>query len=220
MKLPLSKQRRLLDIDIDDAIESLAPTWEPEELEAWDPERFIALLAMTFQIGGFGVQRKFPSFVKAVQDEDWDRAADEMMWSNGLKKQRRSTWWKQTSERCEEMADRMRTGHSRNISQLNNDPEQVDTPLAGMTDQELLNQLNRDNTRTCETLRHLTKRRTPFLSMSHSLNLLLSEMRQNMCEYDTTTMNGVGIYEPDANARHRGQESYPPDATTGETPSD
>ena len=140
-EITVDQAERLLDIDVEDAIESLAPTWEPNELETLDPERFIALLSMTFQIGGFGIQRKFPSFVKAVQEEDWERAADEMQWSNGLKKQRRSAWYKQTPDRCQEMADRMRNG-TVEAAPTEQRPEQVDTPLAGMTDQELLNQLN------------------------------------------------------------------------------
>ena len=101
---------KLLDIDIDDAIESLAPTWTPEELEELDAERFIALISMAFQMGGYSVQKKFPSFVKAVKAEDWDRASKEMVWSNGLKMQRRSAWFKQTPDRCQLMADRMLHG--------------------------------------------------------------------------------------------------------------
>ena len=100
----------MLDIDIDDAIESLAPTWTPEELEELDAERFIALISMAFQMGGYSVQKKFPSFVKAVKAEDWDRASKEMVWSNGLKMQRRSAWFKQTPDRCQLMADRMLHG--------------------------------------------------------------------------------------------------------------
>ena len=103
-----AQAEKLLDIDVNDAIKSLAPTWTPEELEMLDPERFIALMSMAFQVGGHGVQYKFPSFVKAVKAEDWDRAADEMEWSNGLKKQRRSAWYKQTPDRCADMANKMR----------------------------------------------------------------------------------------------------------------
>ena len=106
---------RLLDIDIGDAIESLHPTkrldgWTEEQLEELDPERYVALINMAFQMGGYGVRKKFPSFMKAVKAEDWDRAADEMMWSNGLKKQKRSQWWHDSSERCELMAEKMRSG--------------------------------------------------------------------------------------------------------------
>lgn len=100
----------LLDIDIQDAIDSLAPKFSEDELMSLAPARFISIIAMSFQVGGYGVQRKFPSFCEAVKGKDWQRAADEMMWSNGLKKQRRSAWHKQTATRCEEAADMMLTG--------------------------------------------------------------------------------------------------------------
>ena len=100
----------LLEQDIQDAVASLAPTWSENDLQALNPNRFIALIAMAFQIGGYGVQRKFPAFVQAVQNADWNRAADEMLWRNGLKKQKRSAWYTQTPTRCQTMATAMRTG--------------------------------------------------------------------------------------------------------------
>ena len=140
-EISVEQAEKLLDIDVDDAIHSLAPTWSEEELEALDPERYIALMSMAFQIGGFGIQRKFPSFVKAVKDKDYNRAAEEMLWSNGLKKQRRSAWWKQTKGRCEEMAEKMRNGTVAAAS--NQSPEQIDTPLTDATDQGLIAELSR-----------------------------------------------------------------------------
>ena len=139
-RITVEQAEKLLDIDIGDAIESLAPTWTPEQLEALDPERYIALMSMAFQIGGFGIQRKFPSFVKAIQGEDWDRAAEEMLWSNGLKKQRRSAWYKQTPNRCQEMADKMRNGTTET------DPKPADdkpAELTAFTDKEILEELLR-----------------------------------------------------------------------------
>ena len=109
-KISREQAEQLLDRDVDDAMESLAPTWDVAELEALDTERFIALMSMAYQMGGYKIQKKFPSFVKAMKEKDYDRAADEMLWSNGLRKERRSAWYKQTPERCQEMADRMRHG--------------------------------------------------------------------------------------------------------------
>ena len=100
----------LLYQDIEDAIVSLAPTWTEDDLEALDTERYIALISMTYQMGGHKVQNGFPAFTQAVLNEDWDRAADEMMWRDGLKKQKRSAWYRQTPDRCQRMANRMRTG--------------------------------------------------------------------------------------------------------------
>lgn len=140
--ITVEQAEALLDIDVEDAIESLAPTWTLEDLETLDPQRFIALMSMAFQIGGHGIQRKFPSFVKAMKAGDHDAAADEMLWSNGKKKQRRSAWWKQTRTRCETMAEKMRNGTIA-AAPTEQRPEQVDTPLAGVTDQELITEIAR-----------------------------------------------------------------------------
>ena len=131
---------KLLDIDIDDAIESLAPTWTPEELEELDTERFIALISMAFQMGGYSVQKKFPSFVKAVKAEDWDRASKEMLWSNGLKMQRRSAWHKQIPERCQLMADRMKNGTAVAEEDVEID---VETMLSAVAIVDLLEEIKR-----------------------------------------------------------------------------
>ena len=121
----------LLDIDIQDAIESLHPTgrldgWTEDELEELDPERYVALISMAFQMGGYGVRSKFPSFMKAVKSEDWQRASDEMMWSNGLIKQKRSQWWKDSPTRCEEMADKMLHGKKDAFVEASNDIRESD----------------------------------------------------------------------------------------------
>lgn len=102
--------KELRDVDIQEAVESLAPTFEERDLEMLTPDRYIAIISMSFQMGGFGIQKRFPAFCKAVHDEDWDRAADEMMWRDGLKKQKHSLWYTQTPHRCQRMADAMRTG--------------------------------------------------------------------------------------------------------------
>ena len=134
---------KLLTIDIDDALESLEPTkryagWTDDELDALDPERFIALISMAFQMGGFGVRSKFPSFVKAMKSADWDRAADEMLWSNGLKKQKRSAWYAETPKRCQEMADRMRGETTIDLK-----PSFLEYDLSLISDTELITELQR-----------------------------------------------------------------------------
>ena len=63
--------------------------------------------SMCFQMGSV---TKFESFIEAVKAEDWERAALEMLWSNGLKKQRRSAWYKKTQSRCQRAADAMISG--------------------------------------------------------------------------------------------------------------
>lgn len=100
----------LLRIDVEDALEDVLHSFTQEELDALEPARWCAIISMVFQMGGGGL-RKFPSFIAAVKAGDWDRAADEMLWSNGLKKQRRSAWYKQTKIRCQEAAEAMRVGY-------------------------------------------------------------------------------------------------------------
>lgn len=100
----------LLQVDIQDAVDSLLPRWTEEDLDKLAPDRYIALISMAFQMGGWKIQKGFPSFCAAVDNEDWDRAADEMMWRNGLKKQNRSAWYVQTPARCQQMSDAMRYG--------------------------------------------------------------------------------------------------------------
>lgn len=101
------QMEELLNIDIDDTLTMLKLSFDESELEKLDPTRFISLFSMAYQLGSV---IKFPAMVKAVKTEDWGRAADEMLWSCGLKQQRRSTWYKQTPNRCQKMADGMRYG--------------------------------------------------------------------------------------------------------------
>ena len=97
----------LLDIDIDDTLTMLKLSFDESELEKLDPVRYISLFSMAYQLGSV---IKFPAMVSAVKREDWDRAADEMLWSCGLKKKKRSQWYKDTPERCQKMSDAMRYG--------------------------------------------------------------------------------------------------------------
>ena len=98
-------EERLLDIDIDDTIKMLFVSFEEHELGKLDSVRFISLFSMAYQQGS---AVKFPAMIEAIKREDWGRAADEMLWSCGLKKQRRSIWYKQTPERAQKMSDAMR----------------------------------------------------------------------------------------------------------------
>ena len=107
----------LLDYDIQEAINTLLPTFTEEDLEKLTVPRYIALISMSFQLGGYGVQR-FTSMCKAIHEEDWDRAADEMLWRDGLKKHRPSKWFTETKSRCEQAAHAMRYSTF----------EEVDTP--------------------------------------------------------------------------------------------
>ncbi len=127
----------LLDIDIDDTLTMLKLSFDESELETLEPERYISLFSMAYQLGSV---IKFPEMVSAVKRGDWDRAADEMLWSNGLKKQRRSQWYKDTPKRCEKMAAAMRFG----AFDAYNTPsgrKPDDTPLSSYTTEALLREL-------------------------------------------------------------------------------
>ena len=99
----------LLDYDIQQSVDRLPLLLDGNTLETIGETRRSILSLMEFQMGVAGVQ-KFVSFLQALRVGDYDRAADEMEWSNGLKKQRRSKWYKQTKDRCIEMAKAMREG--------------------------------------------------------------------------------------------------------------
>ena len=133
---------KLLNVDISDAIVSLAPAFTPEELEELDEARYIALLSMSFQLGGYGVQR-FTSMVEAIQEEDWERAADEMIWRDATKKIKRSAWYTQTTDRCLAASEAMRTG-SFGVTEI---PAIFNTP-----DSELASYSNEEFFRCCETI--------------------------------------------------------------------
>ncbi|MCY4584388.1 MAG: glycoside hydrolase family protein [Chloroflexi bacterium] len=97
----------LLTHDIEEVTHSLLKSFTQEELDSLDPVRHHAVFGMCYQIGSVS---GFPSFVKAVKEGDWDRAAKEMLWRNGEKMEVRSRWYKQTSKRCQAAADDMING--------------------------------------------------------------------------------------------------------------
>lgn len=117
----------LLSVDIHDAVVSLTPTWSEEDLENLNPQRFIALMSMCFQMGGHKIQNGFPSFTRAVLQEDWDRAGDEMLWRDGLKQEVRSRWYKQTPGRCQEMSDWMKHGTTEPVLEESEELPEKDT---------------------------------------------------------------------------------------------
>ena len=88
----------LLDIDIEDAIHDIP--LDPDTLFGLNEARYTVILSMAFQMGGRGL-RKFKKFLAAVEEGDWDTAAEEML---------DSRWAKQTPKRCQELSAWMRHG--------------------------------------------------------------------------------------------------------------
>ena len=84
---------------------------------------------MSFQLGGYGVQR-WKGMCSAILKGDWQRAGDEMEWSDATKKQKRSAWWTQTRSRCEKSAHAMRTGSFKPLTGI--DPKEV-TPIEALS---------------------------------------------------------------------------------------
>ena len=140
--LTISEQQAytLFDIDVQDAIDDVYPAFTEEDLEKVGETRRAVILSMCFQMGGGGV-RKYKDFKKAVIDGDWEKAAHEMVTGS---RGGPSRWLIQTPDRCQRAADAMEVGYFKQYQEtsIEQRPDQIDTPLAGMTDQELLNQLN------------------------------------------------------------------------------
>ncbi len=106
-KITDAQMHELLDIDIDDTMTMLKISFDATELAKLDSVRFISLFSMAYQLGSVV---KFPAMVDAIKRADWDRAADEMVYSCGMKKNKRSQWYKDTPNRCQKMSDGMRWG--------------------------------------------------------------------------------------------------------------
>ena len=101
---------RLFEIDVDDAQEDALMVFSQDVLDALNPARWAVIISMLFQMG-VGSVKKFKSFIAAIVSGDWQRASDEMLWSNGLRKKKRSIWYTQSPTRCQEAADAMRDGY-------------------------------------------------------------------------------------------------------------
>ena len=97
-KITKEQAFELFDLDVEEAVNDLYPAFTDEDLLKLNETRYAVILSMVFQMGGAGV-RKFKNFVKAVKTQDWDTAAEEMIYANP-KVKRHSKWYKQTPERC------------------------------------------------------------------------------------------------------------------------
>ena len=116
----------LFIIDVADARDGALISFTKKELDALDDARWVVVLSMCYQMGSVS---KFKSFIKHVKAGEWHKAADEMRWSNGETKQRRSAWYKKTPERCEEAAEAMVKGF---WVEYQEDPNENKTALSGV----------------------------------------------------------------------------------------
>lgn len=135
----------LFDLDVEEAVNDLYPAFTDEDIAKLNETRYAVLISMVFQMGGAGV-RKFKNFVQAVKTEDWDTAAEEMIYANP-KVKRHSRWYTQTPERCQRAAVAMRTGSfERYVDSADAPSETPKAPLSGYASTELLEELLRRET--------------------------------------------------------------------------
>jgi lysozyme len=99
---------KLLDISMDAAIRQ---AWDIfPQFGGFSERRQAALVDVTFNMGSDKIVLEFPNFCKAVNDGDWNRAADELMYVDGLKKDKLSAYWKQTRDRAKKVTKMIRFG--------------------------------------------------------------------------------------------------------------
>lgn len=83
----------LLEISLAAVITDCLEIWP--DMPKYSDLRQEALVDVIFNMGPGKVLRTFPSFVRAVKRQDWQRAADELKYVDGLKKVRLSLYWTQ-----------------------------------------------------------------------------------------------------------------------------
>ena len=144
--LTISEQQAytLFDIDVQDAIHDVYPAFTDEQLDALNETRRAVILSMLFQQGGAGF-RKYKNFIKAVLDEDWEKASYEMVTGS---KGGPSRWLIQTPDRCQRAADAMKVGYFAQYEEVDTQDIAVlgDSALSAFTDRELLEELLRRTT--------------------------------------------------------------------------
>jgi lysozyme len=96
-KYPKEMLDQLFEDDFQNAVDQTDFFIKSNELEICDVARQV-LIEMCFQLG-IGTLNKFKNMIKALQEQDYKTAGDEMI---------NSRWYKQTKERCQKLADIMR----------------------------------------------------------------------------------------------------------------
>ena len=141
-KITKEQAFELFDLDVEEAVNDLYPAFTDEDLLKLNETRYAVILSMVFQMGGAGV-RKFKNFVKAVKTQDWDTAAEEMIYANP-KVKRHSKWYTQTPERCLRAAAAMRTGSfEEDHAETSPADETPQGALSGYSSTDLLQELIR-----------------------------------------------------------------------------
>lgn len=136
--LELTEQQAydLFDIDVEDALEDVQPTFMPDELQALGETRRAVILSMVFQNGGAGL-RKYKKFIAAVKARDFQEAAKEML---------DSKWAREDSPaRAQRAAEAMRLGYFKEYESIPTSEPSAPTPTPSDTDAdpiEILSEIN------------------------------------------------------------------------------
>lgn len=96
-KYPKETLEQLFEDDFQNAVNQADFFIKSNDLEICDMAREI-IIEMVFQLG-IGNVNKFKNMIKALKEQDYKTAGDEMI---------NSRWYKQTKERCQKLADFMR----------------------------------------------------------------------------------------------------------------
>ena len=96
-KYPKDMLDQLFEEDFQEAVNNADYFIKSNDLEICDMARQI-IIEMVFQLG-IGNVNKFKNMTKALKEQDYKTAGDEMI---------NSRWYKQTKERCQKLADFMR----------------------------------------------------------------------------------------------------------------
>jgi len=99
---------RLLTQDIADAEHACRILFIP--FDVISENRHDACVDLVFNLGAGKIKKGFPSFLAAVNRMDWERAADELQYADGLKKDKLSGYWVQVGNRAKEIVSMIREG--------------------------------------------------------------------------------------------------------------
>lgn len=100
-KYPKEMLEELFESDFQEAVNNAEYFCKSNSLVINETAKHV-IIEMVFQLG-IGNVNKFKNMIKALQEQDYKTAGDEMI---------NSRWYKQTKERCQKLADVMRKSES------------------------------------------------------------------------------------------------------------
>jgi GH24 family phage-related lysozyme (muramidase) len=104
LEITEAEAERLFNLDVAQACKDAATLFTNVGDIASEARRR-TLVCLVFQLGATQLRRGFPQFVAAVDRQDWQRAADELLFVDGLTKTTPSDYSRQTPERAQRYTD-------------------------------------------------------------------------------------------------------------------